>query len=136
MTQLRKMSKTKLIQTECKNIANQVSIFFASYGFFFVKSVQQYSAVIYSLQLYGKSCENVRGRLKATFCRSFWYYNRLQNEPGFKDVKIVTDDLVIAYQIPPEVTLNKPIQVASAILDHSKRYYYYYFYMQHFTFKY
>ena len=88
-------------------------------------SIQQ----LFILQLYGKSCEKVRDRLKTSFCRSFWHYDRLQNEPGFKDVKIVTEDLVIAYQIPPEVTLNKPIQVASAILDHSKRYYYYYFFL-------
>ena len=77
------------------------------------------------LQLYGKSCENVLNRLKVTFCKSFWHYDRVRSSSGFKDLKIVTDDLVIAYQIPEEVTLNKPIQVASAILDHSKRYFYF-----------
>ena len=28
---------------------------------------------------------------------------------------------MIAYQIPPEVTLNKPVQIAATILDCSKR---------------
>ena len=89
MTQLRKMSKTKLIQSECKNIANQASIIKNIFG-----NNYKIINIFNILQLYGKSCENVFERLKTTFCKSFWHYDRLQNDPGFKDVKIVTDDLV------------------------------------------
>ena len=92
MTQLRKMSKTKLIQSECKNIANQASII-KTFKIFFGNK-RKIINIFNILQLYGKSCENVFERLKAKFCKSFWHYDRLQNDPGFKDVKIVTDDLV------------------------------------------
>ena len=43
------------------------------------------------------------------------------NSPGFVGTKVIDESLVIVYQTAPAVTLDKPIHLAAAILDHSKR---------------
>lgn len=71
-------------------------------------------------QLYGKSIERVRDRLKLHFCRTYWQFNRLQNITGFRGCKIVSPYLVLVFMTPTEIQLNKPLQIGATILEHSK----------------
>merc|ERR1711894_823275 len=72
-------------------------------------------------QLYGKSIERVRDRLKLHFVRTYWQFNRLQNMSGFRGYKIVSDSLVLVFMTPAKVRLNKPLHIGATILEHSKR---------------
>ena len=71
-------------------------------------------------QLYGKSIERVRDRLKLHFCRIYWKFNRLQNITGFRGCKIVSPYPVLVFMTPTEIQLNKPLQIGATILEHSK----------------
>ena len=93
MTLRRKNSKSKLEERMCKDIANQ---------------------------LFGKSIEKVKGRRKVIFCKTYWYFNRLQNLSGYRGHKVVSSTLVLVYMTPAKVTLNKPLQIGASILEISK----------------
>ena len=71
-------------------------------------------------QLYGKSFERVRDRLKLHFVRTYWQYNRLQNMSGFRGSKIVSDSLVLVFMTPTKIRMNKPLHIGATILEHSK----------------
>ena len=71
-------------------------------------------------QLYGKSIERVRDRVKLHFCRTYWHFNRLSNMTGFRGFKIISPDLVLVFTTPTKVKMNKPVQVGATILEHSK----------------
>lgn len=71
-------------------------------------------------QLYGKSIERVRDRLKLHFVRTYNHYNRLQNMSGFRGSKIVSPSLVLVFMTPNMVKMNKPLHIGATILEHSK----------------
>ena len=71
-------------------------------------------------QLYGKSFERVRDRLKLHFVRTYWQFNRLQNMAGFRGHKIMSDSLVLVFMTPTEIKMNKPLHIGATILEHSK----------------
>jgi len=79
MTERRRNSKTKLEERLCKGIwclpetlklfANAINLQFLVNNSFFLDIANQ---------LYGKSIERVRDRLKLHFVKTYWQYNRLQ----------------------------------------------------------
>ena len=70
--------------------------------------------------IFGKMMENVRRYRNVRMISNGRQHALYVNKPQFKRFEIISEDLVIAELIKPEVTLNKAIYCGLAILDISK----------------
>lgn len=70
--------------------------------------------------IFGKTMENVRGRVNIELVHVPKRIKRIAAMPSFHRVTIFNKDLVAAHRLKTRIELNKPIYVGFAILDVSK----------------
>jgi hypothetical protein len=80
--------------------------------------------------LYGKTVENVRGRLQMRLCNSQRKVETYASRPLFQACKKFGPNLVGIQLLHEEVELNKPVYVGQAVLDLSKLVMYQLYYEQ------
>jgi hypothetical protein len=70
--------------------------------------------------LYGKTMENVRGRLNMRLCNSSQKVKTYTSRPLFQSCKYFGENLVGIQLLKEKLELNKPVYVGQAVLDLSK----------------
>ena len=78
--------------------------------------------------VFGKTMENMRGRVDITLCTDEDKYLRQVAKPQFLESKIFGENLIAIKQVPKKVELNKPIYVGVSVLDLSKLHMYQFHY--------
>ena len=78
--------------------------------------------------LFGKTMEDVRKHSNYKLVTNENTLKKLAASPLFYDRDIITDDVVGVKMTKPKVTLNRPIYIGQAVLDHSKHAMYTLFY--------
>ena len=62
----------------------------------------------------------VKDRLTVHFVTSYRRFNWYQNRPGYRGFKIISENLVVIFEMQKTVYCKKPLQIGACILDFSK----------------